>query len=614
MFHDDTGCAGPELDRRSRLRGSGRVSTSRKATRALPQILEPVTSAHRALVVRDFLENLDSPRALAVWLLFQSKPDHDQLVSLTCRAEDYRNVIDFRAAYAATKFLSKCVGLNTGIDLKAVAIATAEEAEKTCRSTNQRLRAMRSGTVRNPFGSEIFLIQRKIADILGPVPTEICVMEDEGFDPHYEVTGLRLGSTPDVGWSVGRSTSSSGRFLSPLYKYGSRPDVTVSARKYASRLLRDSPHWGSAVLDADGPCSLLPSGLQTVEGNVMLTVPKSAKTDRVICYEPHMNIRLQLSVGRFIRERLLIHGVNLGDQSINQRRAKLGSKTGHLSTIDLRSASDTVALELVWELLPVDWAILLDDLRSKYTLWPDGSTRRNEKFSSMGNGYTFELESLLFYCICSAVSSGVSVYGDDIVLPTENFERAVGLLQFLGFEVNLLKSFSKDSPFRESCGLDAVSGFLVTPVYLRRLPRCREDVIKLHNQIRRWALEEPARADSKWAKLLWKWRRIHPGPVGPRGYGDGHYHVSFEEACPPRSGFQIDGWWFTSYTKVFRDSTLDDGRYGGEIPPGLQQAALCASLGPKRSAVYADLLDRRRFSYKKIRTLCHFVWPEEIWD
>jgi hypothetical protein len=326
-----------------------------------------------------------------------------------------------------------------------------------------------------------------------------------------------------------------------------------------------------------------------------------------------MNIRLQLSVGRFIRDRLRYHGVDLSDQSINQRRAKLGSKTGHLSTIDLRSASDTVALELVWELLPIDWAILLDDLRSKYTLWPDGTTRKNEKFSSMGNGYTFELESLLFYCICSAVSSGVSVYGDDIVLPSDNFEKAVSLLQFLGFEVNLLKSF-KDSPFRESCGLDAVSGFLCTPVYLRRLPRCREDVIKLHNQVRRWALEEPARADPKWAKLLWKWRRIHPCHQGPRGYGDGHYHVSFEEACPPRSGFQIDGWWFTTFVKRYHESMLDDGRFRGEIPRELGSAALCASLGPKRSAIYADLLDRRRFKYEKIRVLCHFMWPEEIWD
>jgi hypothetical protein len=560
-----------------------------KLPRRRPAIAESISSGDRDRLIRSFLQSLDCPRALTAWLLY-SHGEHRQLVELTCDPHNYQDPDYFRRSYGATKFLVKATGLKTGIDLKKVAITSAVEAEVQCLLTNRRLRWLRSGAVRSPLHSVFFRAQSKIASILGPVPS----------------------SFEDFGWSKGRTTSSSGTYLSSVVKYASRLDVTRAALPYAIRHVRDSPLWGASVLNADGPCSVLEGAFNIVEGNVLFTVPKSAKTDRVICYEPHVNIRLQRMVGAYLQDRLLRKaGVNLRDQSINQRRAKLASKTGHLATIDLRSASDTLAFELVVELLPPDWVELLDDLRSKNTLWPDGTLQENHKFSSMGNGFTFELESLIFYALASSVSDNVSVFGDDIIVPSESFLAVKAVLEGSGFLINNQKSFHT-SYFRESCGADAFSGLLCTPVYLRSLPKLREDVIKLHNQVRRWCSESIPLLE--YERLLNRWRTSHPCPLGPSGFGDGHYHVDLDRACPTRAPHGWDAWQYHTYVKVFYDhGWLGGGLERGEIPADLGYAALCACTGPKSlSDVWASTSDRRQYKYKKLRLTTN-SWSSEVW-
>lgn len=550
---------------------------------------EPVSPGFPEKIVRDHLELLDSPRALTVWLLFKYQ-EHAQLVRLTCDPHHYNDSEVFRSAYAATKFLSKCVGLKTGINTKDVAIESARDAETSCKATNDRIKLSRKQDVSPNVAGYLYTAKRIISSILGPLP--------ESFI--------------DPGWSPGRTSVCSGHEVTGVHKYAGRLDVTVSARKAALCLLRDTPLWVSSVLNADGPCSALPSALVTVRGNTMITVPKSAKTDRTICYEPHMNIRLQLAVGSYLKRRLSKSGVNLYDQSINQRRCREASITGLLSTIDLSMASDTLSLELVWELLPIDWACLLDDLRSKYTTWPDGSELKNEKFSSMGNGFTFELESLVFYALASAVTSSVSVYGDDIIIPTVAYEEVTHLLSFCGFTVNNSKSF-KTSYFRESCGADYFGGVDCTPFYLRCLPRILKDALILHNGVRSF-YGRSAFPSRKASRMLRAWRSIHTIHLGPSGYGDGHYHVDFDEARPKRAGFSLDGWWFQSYVAVFRDNMMYGDRVSGHFSVGLGNAALCASLGPKRPRdLISSVSDRRMVTYKIHRGLANFCWPTIVW-
>jgi len=559
--------------------------------------LHPLTRVPKGLVtelIRDYLAALDSPRAISVWLLLESGTEEDllQLVTLTCNPDDYARWDQFQAAFAATKLLSKCVDLKTGIDLPGVAVESAYKAEKSCRTTNEAFRSYRTGAARHPLEVHIPWIREKIRRILGPVPEKLSF----------------------VGWSKGRTTSAFGSDLSLTKKYGARPDITGSALRHALRVVRDSPVWGAALLQCGAPVSVVSKdAFDVVQGNVMITVPKNAKTERVICYEPHMNIALQLAAGDVMRQRLRRHGVNLDDQSINQRRSMLGSKYGNLATLDLRSASDTVAREVVEELLPIEWVCLLDDLRSKYTTWPDGLTLKNEKFSSMGNGFTFELESLLFYAICSAVARDVSVYGDDIILPTENFDEAVKLLEFFGFEINPLKSFSHGN-FRESCGENGFCGLSVTPVYLSSFPKTVDDVLKFHNRVT--ALVQRCQLPSqRWQAWLRKLRRRVPCLLGPQGYGDGHYHVDSGDARPKRAANWVEGFWYTTFLREYRKgcgSSVD----GEHFQSDLGYAAICASVGPQRprwGGMWSSAFDRRYFRYKKARALTSICWPEINW-
>lgn len=209
-----------------------------------------------------------------------------------------------------------------------------------------------------------------------------------------------------------------------------------------------------------------------VERNVITLVPKSWKTHRTIAKEPTHSLPFQLALDTWFKTKLGRWGIDLSSQQKNQEFARQGSIDGSLATIDLEMASDTLSFNAVAWLLPYEWFDLLRSFRSSSfsAPWGNGSYA---KFSSMGNGYTFTLETLIFAAACRAVGSRqYTVYGDDIALETERVPSLIKLLKFLGFSVNDAKSFYNPlSRFRESCGCDYYNGHLVTPFYLRECPR-----------------------------------------------------------------------------------------------------------------------------------------------
>jgi hypothetical protein len=99
----------------------------------------------------------------------------------------------------------------------------------------------------------------------------------------------------------------------------------------------------------------------------------------------------------------------------------------------------------------------------------------------MGNGSTFCIETLIFAACCHAVGGqNFNVYGDDVIIETEKLEAYRKLTHFLGFTINMEKSFAT-GPFRESCGGDYFDGVNVTPTYLRTVPRRKADWCHLVN-------------------------------------------------------------------------------------------------------------------------------------
>lgn len=208
--------------------------------------------------------------------------------------------------------------------------------------------------------------------------------------------------------------------------------------------------------------------LRICNHNRVTTVPKNSDTYRSIACEPVGNLPFQLAIDSYMKERLRRQGINLNDQSYNQRLAREGSLTGELATIDLTMASDTLAYNVIPYLFDNDWYRALKALRSpKYKgVFGDGTY---SKFSSMGNGFTFVVETLVFAAACAAVgSTRYSVYGDDIIIESSLFSEVCSLLRYLGFRPNEKKSY-KDGPFRESCGVDYHSGINIRPFFIREV-------------------------------------------------------------------------------------------------------------------------------------------------
>jgi hypothetical protein len=399
---------------------------------------------------------LDCPRALSVVILLRYKM-WDEIANLRLNPLDYNDPDTFFKAHQATKLLSKAKWLPTSFDKRQVAKAKFVESEERCRRTNVTWKQYHRHELKlTPDLEQIFhLARRKIGKVLGDDLyrwTELC-----DFGPGAD------GSTERGMTSAYNKLSTPGCVTFGAYPYlNVFCELTTLGRLFVGNI-------ETGQLD-----------LELSRGNSVTFVPKSAKTDRPIAVEPRWNIFFQKGVGRYIRNRLKHFGVNLDYQGLNQALATYSSYTGKYATIDLASASDTVSREVVKALLPEPWLTVLTALRSPaYRL--DGEWHSYEKWSSMGNGYTFELESLLFWALCSSVNDDVAIYGDDLIVPTESFETIVRVLEFCGFEVNTEKSFSSGY-FRESCGQDAFNGVSVTPIYWKE-PLDDQGTLTLVNQL-----------------------------------------------------------------------------------------------------------------------------------
>ncbi|DAD50965.1 RNA-directed RNA polymerase [ssRNA phage SRR6255746_4] len=364
---------------------------------------------------------------------------------------------------------------STPRERKERAIAKWLRANDRCRKTNLRLNdgveiSFRSKRSRKGFitSSEILTWASKfICDTIGAEPP------------------LDMGISAFSGGASTRVKRGPGTIAS---KFEGKAHVSASALPWFVPLMERYGLWRDD--------SLRYEAFEIIEHSVMFTVPKNSEIDRVACKEPEINMYLQKSVGDFFRHRLKRSGIDLNDQTRNQRLARLGSyrngqsASRRLSTLDLSSASDTVSTELVKQLLPSGWFDLLNALRVKWTVLPSGETVPLEMFSSMGNGFTFELESLIFWALTRSVaflsrSKGtISVYGDDIIAPRDVALHLQRVLPYFGFILNKDKSYVRGF-YRESCGKAWLFGSDVTPVYHREYITEMTQVIRLYNQLLR---------------------------------------------------------------------------------------------------------------------------------
>jgi hypothetical protein len=231
--------------------------------------------------------------------------------------------------------------------------------------------------------------------------------------------------------------------------------------------------------------------VRIVDNNIINFVPKTVKTERTIAVEPLLNGYIQKGIDVEMRNRLKRVGIDLNDQTKNQRMAREGSVLSQddpYATIDLSSASDSISIELCRYLLPEGWFRLLDETRSKsYSI--DGVLRPYQKFTTMGNGFCFPLETLIFASLCNTAClemdnpTDFTVYGDDIIVRSSVAARVLELLRVCGFKANASKTFVK-GPFRESCGADWFEGKDVRPISLDYSFDTIENIFKFCNLCR----------------------------------------------------------------------------------------------------------------------------------
>lgn len=349
--------------------------------------------------------------------------------------------------------------------------------------------------------------------------------------------------------------------ISLFHKYNEWPySCTIGAYRYARFAIETDQRWFGALqnsyrsrfgipkhypLDMDAFWAKV---INVVDGNRIAFVPKDARKERTIAIEPTLNLYLQLGVDGFIRRRLKRFGVDLDSQMKNQELARKGSlpnNSDQFCTIDLSAASDSLSLRLCELLLPRDWYSYLMDLRS-----PCGNLNGDildyEKISSMGNGYTFVLESAIFTAIVYAVmkADGVpfdhskfAVYGDDIIVPKRLYFKTVEALRLCGFRTNLEKTFNSGH-IRESCGTDWHQGLPVRPVFLQDTPTDVMGLLCDYNRIKRLLSLRFGLEESKCLTMLYKWipeviKKDYRGP-----YSDEDFDSYIHTRVPPIGSYK----------------------------------------------------------------------------
>jgi len=222
-------------------------------------------------------------------------------------------------------------------------------------------------------------------------------------------------------------------------------------------------------------------------------VPKTQKTPRVIAIEPVCMQYMQQAIATWLVPRIELLGaytsghVNFRDQSVNAKMALSSSKDGKFATLDMSEASDRVSSRLVWRMLSIcpEFRRQVFACRSTRATLPSGRLVHLRKFASMGSALCFPIESMVFYIAILSIRlqksgdsvtphnvrkhmMGVFVYGDDLIVPTDEAPAICETLSAFALKVNAHKSFWNGN-FRESCGMDAFAGVDVTPVYVRRM-------------------------------------------------------------------------------------------------------------------------------------------------
>jgi len=419
-------------------------------------------------VMTELCKVLNYPRVL------KSESDVLDLLREDFNPAFYSSASDCAIEYGVRTFLKKFKGFDvyTPKELEENTFDAWTASEARCRITNEYIRKAETSGFPPDVASIIHRAQYKIAKLLGVFSYEKVTAECEW------TSGATVSLPKGTSFDTKMSTT-----------------LTVSSRAlpFMRATLETDPMWLEALQGQMEPGSCEVSTIRFVLCDYARLdfVSKDWKILRPIAIEPTGNMFLQKGVGNFFRKVLRKVGVDLNNQEVNRDLCRIAQWFG-LATLDLKAASDSVAKLLVRLLLPMYWYNYLDLIRTTCVRKGDEIIPL-EKFSSMGNGFTFELESMIFWALSDSIMDAegctnkrwLGVYGDDIIVPQEIAPRVVSTLELLGFEVNKEKSFFSGR-FFESCGVHVFDGIDITPVYQKEVIDSDPERIRCFNRLFRW--------------------------------------------------------------------------------------------------------------------------------
>jgi hypothetical protein len=275
-------------------------------------------------------------------------------------------------------------------------------------------------------------------------------------------------------------------------RFGTRASVGVPSRKAC-----EAARWELPISGSEGQISWFDAEMRNVEcvqkywaaqlesdpnrslytetESLTLTlVPKTFKSLRAIMPNSTIGSYMSFGIGEYMRKRLRRKGYDI--RTLQERHRILASEASiHnlYTTADLSSASDSISVALVERLFPADWYDILSQSRIGVVTLPDDlqTKVRSKTFCTMGIGYTFPLQTLVFLALLKAIEATlfnrwnrrtISVYGDDMIYVSTMHTTVVRVFEQLGFVINLDKTFH-EGHFRESCGGDYFHGVDVRP-------------------------------------------------------------------------------------------------------------------------------------------------------
>ena len=357
-------------------------------------------------------------------------------------------------------------------------------------------------------------------------------LEPHASDGCFDLDSIREGMAPGPG-SAQKADSST--LVSKLFE-GEMSYTDDLLIPYYRASLVETGLWADAEMRR-----FLSFGFTKVKGGKLFFAPKNAEISRTCCTEANLNLLVQKAIGTFMEERLVRHyGISLKTQpDFNREFARIGSADGSFGTIDLVSASDSIILNMLDQALDRSFLkTMIWTSRSKQAVLPDGSCVELRMISTMGNGFTFPLQTIIFASAvracyqlmgfpCVDPRTQYGVFGDDIVVRREAYYFVCRMLTKLGFQVNVGKSFNS-GPFRESCGHDYFMGENIRGVYVRSL-EIPQQVYSLINRLHRWSSDFGISLSRTIKRLLGWVRDIR---IPPSEADDAGIHVPFKATIP----------------------------------------------------------------------------------